>query len=221
MKAMRGVCRELDILFVADEVITGFGRTGPLFACSQDEIVPDFLTVAKGLTSGYVPMGALFMSEHVYQTIADSAGASAVGHGYTYSAHPVSAAVGLEVLRLYEDGLLENGRKAGTRLMAGLESLKDHPLVGDVRGRGMLAAVELVVDKERKTPLPAAAQPARRIFDRAWDNGLVIRAFANGVLGYAPPLCCSDAEIDAIVERTRTTLDQTLNDPDVRQAVKA
>jgi adenosylmethionine-8-amino-7-oxononanoate aminotransferase len=84
MKAMRGVCRELDILFVADEVITGFGRTGPLFACSQDEIVPDFLTVAKGLTSGYVPMGALFMSEHVYQTIADSAGATAVGHGYTY-----------------------------------------------------------------------------------------------------------------------------------------
>lgn len=216
MKAMRDLCRELDILFVADEVITGFGRTGPLFACSEDEIVPDFLTIAKGLTSGYVPMGALFMSEHVYQTIADGAGASAVGHGYTYSAHPVSAAVGLEVLRLYEGGLLENGRKAGARLMAGLESLKDHPLVGDVRGRGMLAAVELVVDKERKTPLPTAAEPARRIFDRAWDNGLVIRAFANGVLGYAPPLCCTDAEIDAIVERTRRTLDETLADPTVR-----
>jgi putrescine aminotransferase len=216
MKAMRDLCRELDILFVADEVITGFGRTGPLFACTEDEIVPDFLTVAKGLTSGYVPMGALFMSEHVYQTIADGAGASAVGHGYTYSAHPVSAAVGLEVLRLYEGGLLENGRKAGARLMAGLESLKDHPLVGDVRGRGMLAAVELVVDKERKTPLPATAEPARRIFDRAWDNGLVIRAFANGVLGYAPPLCCTDAEIDAIVERTRRTLDETLADAAVR-----
>ena len=216
MKAMRDLCRELDILFVADEVITGFGRTGPIFACTEEEIVPDFLTVAKGLTSGYVPMGALFMSEHVYQTIADSAGASAVGHGYTYSAHPVSAAVGLEVLRLYEGGLLENGRKAGARLMAGLESLKDHPLVGDVRGRGMLAAVELVVDKERKTPLPATADPARRIFDRAWDNGLVIRAFANGVLGYAPPLCCTDAEIDAIVERTRRTLDETLADAAVR-----
>jgi len=216
MKAMRDACRELDILFVADEVITGFGRTGPLFACAEDEIVPDFLTVAKGLTSGYVPMGALFMSEHVYQTIADGAGASAVGHGYTYSAHPVSAAVGLEVLRLYEGGLLDNGRKAGARLMAGLESLRDHPLVGDVRGRGMLAAVELVVDKERKTPLPAAAEPARRIFDRAWDNGLVIRAFANGVLGYAPPLCCTDAEIDALIERTRRTLDETLADPAVR-----
>ncbi|WP_455874608.1 aminotransferase class III-fold pyridoxal phosphate-dependent enzyme [Rhizobium yanglingense] len=219
MKAMRDLCRDLDILFVADEVITAFGRTGPLFACSEDEIVPDFLTVAKGLTSGYVPMGALFMSEHVYQTIADGAGTSAVGHGYTYSAHPVSAAVGLEVLRLYEGGVLENGRKAGARLMAGLESLRDHPLVGDVRGRGMLAAVELVVDKERKTPLPADAEPARRIFDRAWNNGLVIRAFTHGVLGYAPPLCCTEAEIDAIVERTRQTLDETLADTDVRRAL--
>ena len=219
MKAMREVCRTFDILFVADEVITGFGRTGPLFACSEEEIVPDLLTVAKGLTSGYVPMGALFMSEHVYQTIAEAAGASAVGHGYTYSAHPVSAAVGLEVLRLYEGGLLENGRKAGARLMAGLESLRDHPLVGDVRGRGMLAAVELVVDKERKTPLPAAADPARRIFDRAWHNGLIIRAFPSGVLGYAPPLCCTDSDIDAIIERTRQTLDETLADPTVLAAM--
>jgi len=221
MKAMRELCRELGILFVADEVITGFGRTGPLFASTEDEIVPDFMTVAKGLTSGYVPMGAVFMSDHVYQTIADGAGASAVGHGYTYSAHPVSAAVGLEVLNLYENGLLENGVTAGARLMEGLESLRDHPLVGDVRGRGMLAAVELVVDKSRKTPLPAAAEPARRIFDRAWENGLVIRAFANGVLGYAPPLCCTATEIDAIVERTRQTLDETLKDPDVRQALRA
>jgi adenosylmethionine-8-amino-7-oxononanoate aminotransferase len=221
MKAMRELCRELGILFVADEVITGFGRTGPLFASTEDEIVPDFMTVAKGLTSGYVPMGAVFMSDHVYQTIADGAGACAVGHGYTYSAHPVSAAVGLEVLKLYENGLLENGVTAGARLMEGLESLRGHPLVGDVRGRGMLAAVELVVDKARKTPLPAAAEPARRIFDRAWENGLVIRAFANGVLGYAPPLCCTATEIDAIVERTRQTLDETLKDPDIRQALRA
>ncbi|MEY9558956.1 aspartate aminotransferase family protein [Sinorhizobium fredii] len=219
MKPMRDVCHELDILFVADEVITGFGRTGPLFACSDEDIVPDLMTTAKGLTSGYVPMGAVFLSEKVYDTIADGAGASAVGHGYTYSAHPVSAAVGLEVLRLYESGLLENGRKAGGRLMAGLRGLGDHPLVGDVRGRGMLAAIELVVDKERKTPLPAASDPARRIFDRAWDNGLIIRAFGNGVLGYAPPLCCTEAEIDAIVERTRMTLDETLEDPDVRAAL--
>jgi putrescine aminotransferase len=219
MKAMRDLCRELDILFIADEVITGFGRTGPLFACSEDDVVPDFLTVAKGLTSGYVPMGAVFMRDHVYETIADGAGASMVGHGYTYSAHPVSAAVALEVLRLYEGGLLDNGRTAGKRLMKGLQSLADHPLVGDIRGRGMLAAIELVTDKAKKTPLPAAADPSRRIFDRAWDNGLIIRAFGNGVLGYAPPLCCTDDDIDAIVARTRKTLDQTLEDRDVRALV--
>ncbi|MBY5336605.1 aspartate aminotransferase family protein [Rhizobium leguminosarum] len=221
MKAMREFCRAHDILFVADEVITGFGRTGPLFACTEDEVVPDFMTTAKGLTSGYVPMGAVLMADHVYQTIAEGAGAAAVGHGYTYSAHPVSAAVGLEVLKLYETGLLENGVRAGARLMQGLESLRDHPLVGDVRGRGMLAAVELVVDKVNKTPLPASAEPARRIFDRAWENGLVIRAFGNGAIGYAPPLCCTETEIDAIVERTRITLDETLEDPDVRRALQA
>ena len=103
--------------------------------------------------------------------------------------------------------------------MAGLACLSDHPLVGDVRGRGMLAAVELVTDKQKKTPLPASAIPARRVFDRAWDNGLIIRAFAHGVLGYAPPLCCTDGDVDAIIERTRLTLDQTLADPDVRKAL--
>ncbi|MET3593980.1 adenosylmethionine-8-amino-7-oxononanoate aminotransferase [Mesorhizobium shonense] len=219
IKAMRELCREHGVLFIADEVITGFGRTGPLFACTDEDIVPDFMTTAKGLTSGYVPMGAVFMADHVYNVIADGAGSAAVGHGYTYSAHPVSAAVALEVLKLYEDGLLENGVRAGARLMAGLSGLSDHPLVGEVRGRGMLAAIELVVDKERKTPLPASAMPARRVFDRAWDNGLIIRAFAHGVLGYAPPLCCTDGDIDAIVERTRRTLDQTLDDPDVRKAL--
>ncbi len=220
MKAMRDLCTELDILFIADEVITGFGRTGPLFACADEGIVPDMITTAKGLTSGYVPMGAVFMSDPVYQTIADASGAAAVGHGLTYSAHPVSAAVGLAVLDLYEGGLLENGRRMGERLLAGLRGLSDHPLVGDVRGRCMLAAVELVTDKAAKTPLPAASQPATRIFDRAWEEGLVIRAFGWGVLGYAPPLCCTEDEIDLIVARTRTVLDRTLDDPDVRAALR-
>ncbi|SMD01342.1 Adenosylmethionine-8-amino-7-oxononanoate aminotransferase [Fulvimarina manganoxydans] len=219
VKAMRETCRELDILFVADEVITGFGRTGPLFACEDEGIVPDLMTVAKGLTSGYCPMGAVLLSDRIYDAIADGAGLTAVGHGYTYSAHPVSAAVGLACLDLYENGLLENGRRAGERLMAGLHSLADHPLVGEVRGRGMLAAVELVTDKAKKTPLPASAEPAKRVFDRAWDNGLVVRAFPTGVLGYAPPLCATDADIDGIIERTKMTLDQTLEDPDVRAAM--
>ncbi|WP_028955408.1 aspartate aminotransferase family protein [Sulfitobacter sp. 20_GPM-1509m] len=220
IKAMRDVCKELGILFIADEVITGFGRTGPIFASAEEDIVPDLMTCAKGLTSGYVPMGAVFMSDHVYDTIADGAGAKAVGHGFTYSAHPVSAAVALEILALYEGGLFDNGIKAGARLMAGLDSLRDHPLVGDVRGRGMLAAVELVTDKDKKTPLPAAVQPATRLFDRAWDQGLIVRSFAQGIFGYAPPLCCTDGEIDAIVERTGTVLDLTLEDPEIRAVLR-
>lgn len=220
LAAMRALCRELDILFIADEVITGFGRTGPLFMSAEEGIDPDMMTVAKGLTSGYAPMGALFMSDAIYHTIADAAGAAAVGHGQTYSAHPVSAAVGLAALDLYEGGLLAHGRAMGERLQAGLATLADHPLVGEVRGRGMLAAIELVTDKARKTPLPAAAEPARRIFDRAWKRGLVIRAFADGMMGYAPPLCCTPQEIDQIVERTRQLLDDTLEDADVRVAMR-
>lgn len=221
IKAMRDVCTELGILFVADEVITGFGRTGPLFASEEDEIVPDLMTVAKGLTSGYVPMGAVFMRDHVYQTIAEGAGKKAVGHGFTYSAHPVSAAVALEVLKLYEGGLLENGRRQGARLQKGLAGLADHPLVGDVRGRGMLAAIELVTDKENKTPLPAALDSATRLFDRAWDHGLIVRSFAQGIFGYAPPLCCTDSEIDQIIERTQKVLDLTLDDPEIREVLRS
>jgi putrescine---pyruvate transaminase len=165
-------------------------------------------------------MGAVFLSDRVYDAIADGAGAAPVGHGQTYSAHPVSAAVGLACLDLYENGLLDNGRKAGARLLEGLHTLADHPLVGNVRGRGMLAAIELVTDKARKTPLPPEADAGRCIFDRAWGNGLIIRAFNQGVLGYAPPLCCTEAEIDKIIERTRMTLDQTLEDRDVRNALR-
>lgn len=220
VKAMRDLCAEYDVLFVADEVITGFGRTGPLFACEDEGIVPDLMTVAKGLTSGYVPMGAVLMRDHVYETIAEGAGMKAVGHGFTYSAHPVSAAVALEVLRLYEDGLLENGRRAGARLMAGLDTLRDHPLVGDVRGRGMLAAVELVTDKDAKTPLPAAVQPATRLFDRAWEQGLIVRSFPQGIFGYAPPLCLTDEQVDQIVARTRKVLDLTLDDPEIRAVMR-
>ncbi|MBO0904120.1 aspartate aminotransferase family protein [Jiella sonneratiae] len=218
-KAMAATCRELGILFVADEVITAFGRTGPLFACEDEGIVPDFITIAKGLTSGYAPLGAVLMADHVYQVIADGAGEALIGHGYTYSGHPVSAAVGLAVLKLYEDGLLDNGRRAGERLMAGLTGLAEHPLVGDVRGRGMLAAIELVTDKARKTPLPAACEPSKRIFDRAYRAGLIVRAFGNGAIGFAPPLCCTGEEIDEMIGRTRRVLDETLDDPDVRAAM--
>src|SRR3546814_4613007 len=110
---MQQTCRDLDILFAVDEVITGFGRTGPLFACEHEGLTPDILTVAKGLTAGYAPMGATFLSDRIYRAIADNTPTGvAVGHGMTYSGHPVSAAIGLEVLRLYEEGgLLATGQE--------------------------------------------------------------------------------------------------------------
>ena len=166
-------------------------------------------------------VGLLLMRERIHRAcVAQSERHGVFAHGYTYTGHPAACAVALEVLDIYEErDLLGHVRRMAPRLQDGLRQLAGHPLVGDVRGRGMLATVELVVDKERKMPLPKEADAGRRIFDRAWENGLVIRAFAQGVLGYAPPLCCTADEIDRIVVRTRLTLDQTLDDPDVRTAM--
>jgi len=179
------------------------------------------MTVAKGLTSGYAPMGAVLMSDCVYQGIADGAAPDLpIGHGFTYSGHPVSAAVALEVLRLYLDGgILENGRKVGRRFAAGLEGLADHPLVGETRGRGMLGAIELVADKKTKARFDPALQLAARLFERGYANGLIFRAFNDGIIGLAPALCCSDDEMDLIFERIRHTLDGLLEEPDIRSAV--
>jgi adenosylmethionine-8-amino-7-oxononanoate aminotransferase len=209
LSEMRKVCRELNILFIVDEVITGFGRTGPLFACETESIAPDLMTVAKGLTAGYVPMGAVFISDRIYQEIADSMPPdSPFGHGSTYSGHPVSAAVGLEVLRLYEEGgILKNGLETGTYLQAELAKLADHPLVGNVRGRGMLAAVELVADKSSKTRLDPSLNLSKRISDAGKRNRLIFRAFADGIIGIAPPLTLSKAEADLLIERLSYTLD--------------
>jgi adenosylmethionine-8-amino-7-oxononanoate aminotransferase len=216
LRAMREECRAHGILFVADEVITGFGRTGPLFACEHEGVVPDFMTLAKGLTSGYVPMGAVMIADPVYRVIADAnGGTTPLGHGLTYSAHPVSAAVGLEVLRLYtEEGILDNGARMGALLQSGLrQRFGAHPLVGDIRGRGMLAALELVSDKARKTPFPAHAGLADALTAQGWNNRLVFRAFADGVIGLAPPLCCTEDDIETLLNRLGATLDAVLDLP--------
>jgi adenosylmethionine-8-amino-7-oxononanoate aminotransferase len=222
LKAMRETCTRLGILMLVDEVITGFGRTGPMFACDDEGVSPDFLTLAKGLTSGYVPMGAVLMADHVYQTIADSAAeALPIGHGFTYSGHPVSAAVGLEVLRLYQEGgLMANGRAVGQRFMAHMDAVRAHPLVGDTRGRGMLGAIELVSDKDNKAGFAPDLDIGGRLSRLTWDNGVIVRCFANAVIGFAPALCCSDDEMDLIFERVVQSLDQLLEQPDVRAAIR-
>lgn len=222
LKAMRDTCTDLGILFVADEVITGFGRTGPLFACEDEGVSPDLMTVAKGLTSGYIPMGAVLMSDAVYQTIADGAAADLpIGHGATYSGHPVSAAVGLEALRLYtEGGILANGRKVGPRFEAGLAEIADHPLVGDTRGRGMLGAIELVASKQSKRRFDPALRLPERLFARGYANGVIFRAFGDNIIGLAPALCCAEDEMDLIFVRIRRTLDDMLGEADIRSALE-
>lgn len=222
LKAIREACTRLGILMLVDEVITGFGRTGPMFACDEEGVSPDFMTLAKGLTSGYVPMGAMLMADHIYQSIADAAPeALPIGHGATYSGHPVSAAVALEVLRLYrEGGMLENGVKTGVRFTEHLARIKHHPLVGDVRNRGMLGAIELVSDKTTKTAFPSDLNIAGRLSQLTWDNGVIVRCFANDVIGFAPALCCTEAEMDLIFDRIERTLDQLLDQPDIRAIVR-
>ncbi len=221
LKAMRDACRELDILFVVDEVITGFGRTGPLFACEAEGVEPDLMMVAKGLTAGYAPMGAVLMSDAVYAGIADGAPGMPVGHGYTYSAHPVSAAIGLEVLRLYlEGGLLANGIEQAPRFEQGLRNLLDHPLVGDARSRGLLGALELVADKASKERFDPALKLSDRIAEAAYRNRVTFRAFGDNILGFAPALCFGANDFEVLFDRLKKTLDEVLDQPDVRRAVK-
>ncbi|PMS16700.1 aspartate aminotransferase family protein [Trinickia dabaoshanensis] len=220
LKAMRDACRKLGILFVADEVITGFGRTGPLFACEAEGVEPDLMTVAKGLTSGYAPMGAVLISDEVYRGIADGSPDAAIGHGYTYSAHPVSAAIALEVMRLYhEGGLLANAAALGPRFAQGLDALLEHPLVGDSRHRGFLGALELVADKDTKAGFDAALKLPDRIAAAAYRNGLIFRAFGDNILGFAPALSYTAGEFDLLFERLRRTLDDALAEPEVRAAL--
>jgi adenosylmethionine-8-amino-7-oxononanoate aminotransferase len=220
LKAMRDTCAELDMVFVADEVITGFGRTGPLFGSAHDGVAPDVMTLAKGLTSGYAPMGATLLSDRLYRAIVDASGKAVIGHGQTYSGHPVSAAVGLEVLRLYEEGgIIANGQASGAHLASALAALSDHPLVGDVRSRGLLACIELVTDKVAKTrPDPALGLPdalARCGFERR----VLFRAFGDAMIGLAPPLISTIDEIDEMVARVKSTLDDMLAIPAIREAL--
>jgi adenosylmethionine-8-amino-7-oxononanoate aminotransferase len=143
-----------------------------------------------------------------------------VGHGYTYSAHPVSAAIALEVLRLYhEGGLLENGRVRALQFEAGLQTLLDHPLVGDARQRGMLGALELVADKASKRRFDPELRLSERIGQIAYANGIVFRAFNDNILGFAPALCYSEDEMNTLFVRLGRTLDMVLEELAARRAI--
>lgn len=193
-----------DILFIADEVICGFGRLGSWFGTGFFGLKPDLMTFAKGLTSGYFPMSAVAVSEKVWEVI--HAGSDEFGmfaHGFTYSGHPVGAAVGMANLDILEgEGLVDNAARVGSSFKRQLRArVGDHPNVAEVRGEGLMMAVEFVADREKKVRFDPAVAPHRQVVAAARDNGLIIRPLPfNDVVSFAPPLVFSEADAERTVD---------------------
>ncbi len=197
LRAVRAVCDELEVLMIADEVITGFGRTGRWFACDHEGVVPDLMSVAKGITSGYVPLSASIARRRLADAFPPDATQENV-HPNTYAAHPVACAAALANLRIMEqDNLVENAEKMGARLLEGLQAaVSKHPFVGEVRGRGLLACIDFVEPDGSGRPLDPARVAA--LDRKAWERGAIV--YARGtVLRLAPPLCITGEEVDLLV----------------------
>lgn len=209
---VQAVLKRHDILLIADEVITGFGRLGQRFGTNVYDLQPDLVTVAKMLTSAYVPMSALYVSDRIYQTVADaSAGVGTFGHGYTYSGHPLACAVALETLRIYEsDDVIGHVQRVAPRLQAGLQRLAGHPLVGEARGLGLIGALELAEDPAARKPFDPRRGVGAQFVRRAQAHGLILRVLGGDVIAFSPPLVISEAEIDFLLEKTAKVLDETL-----------
>ncbi len=205
------ILKKYDILLIADEVVSGFGRLGKAFGSEVYGLQPDFITVAKMLTSAYMPMSALYVSDRVYQAVADaSAEVGVFGHGYTYGGHPVACAVALEALKIYEEqDVIGHVNRVSPRLHEGLKKFSDHPYVGDVRGMGLIAAVELAADPASRTPFAAEKGVAAYLVRRAQEHGLILRAMAGDIVAFSPPLIISAAEIDELLLRFERALDDT------------
>ena len=206
---IREILAKYDILFVADEVICGFGRTGEWFGSDYYGNKPDLMTIAKGLTSGYIPMGGLIVSDKVFEVLKTGGD---FNHGFTYSGHPVAAAVALENIRILRDEkIIERVREeTAPYLQKRLRELADHPLVGEVRGVGLLGAIELVKNKQtRERYVGKCVGMICR--SHCFNNGLIMRAVGDTMI-IAPPLVISKTEIDELVTKARLCLDLTLQD---------
>ncbi|KIQ05262.1 putrescine aminotransferase [Pseudomonas sp. BIGb0408] len=204
---VREILAKYEILFVADEVICGFGRTGEWFGSDYYGNTPDMMTIAKGLTSGYVPMGGLVVRDEIVQVLNEGGD---FNHGFTYSGHPVAAAVALENIRiLREEKIVERVREeTAPYLQKRLRELADHPLVGEVRGVGMLGAIELVKDKQTRERYPSDKAVGMICRGHCFENGLIMRAVGDTMI-ISPPLVISKTEIDELVEKARKCLDLT------------
>ena len=204
------VLQKHDVLFIVDEVICGFGRLGTMFGLEHFEIKPDIVVLAKQLTSGYQPISATVVSEAINDALVNQSEKIGVfAHGFTYSGHPVAAAVGVETLKIYEERrIVDHVRAVMPHFQARLGQLGRHPLVGEARGLGLIGAVELVQDKKSKTPFDATVAAGARGAEMALQNGLIVRA-AGDALAVCPPLIIEDEQIDQLFDRLNVALDQT------------
>ncbi|HEX9789502.1 MAG TPA: aspartate aminotransferase family protein [Kiloniellales bacterium] len=204
---IQAVLKKYDILLIADEVVTGFGRLGSMFGSAHYNMTPDLITVAKGLTSAYAPLSGVIVGERVWKVLekgSDDLGV--IGHGWTYSAHPLCAAAGIANLELIDElGLVDNAREVGAYFRKSLaQAVGDHPIVGDVRGEGLLAAVELVKDKADGRLFDPAKKIGPQAAAALLERGVIARAMPQGdILGFAPPLCLTKAEADVIVDAVK------------------
>jgi L-2,4-diaminobutyrate transaminase len=218
-EAIQPILKRHEILLIADEVICGFGRLGQMFGCDAMGIRPDLVTVAKGLTSAYFPLSGVLVSDEVWATLCDAGSKyGAFGHGYTYSSHPIGAAAALANLDLVErDGLVAQAGSRGRHLHRRLrEAFADHPLVGEVRGTGLIAAVEFVARRDPPQAFPPALKVGPRIVDAARARGVITRALPLAdTIAFSPPFVISEAEIDGAVAAARDAVDE------VAQALRA
>jgi adenosylmethionine-8-amino-7-oxononanoate aminotransferase len=195
---LREICDKYGVLLIADEVITGFGRTGKMFATEHWGVVPDMMTVAKGITSGYIPMGGCITRGEISDAFIGSQKAS-FKHVITFGGHPVAAAAALKNIEIMEnEGMVENAAKQGAYLLDGLKDMKEkYQMIGDVRGLGLFCGLELVADRETKEYFPAEADLANRITQGFADNGLLLRG--GDRMNVAPPLCITSSEVDELI----------------------
>jgi len=212
------ILKKYDVLMVADEVICGFGRTGNMFGSDTYGIEPDLMTVAKQLSSAYLPIAGVLMRQEFYDVLAEQTQKlGMLGMGYTYGGHPVSAAVALETLKIYEeDDMLGQVRAKAPRCQERLARLGDHPLVGEARGVGLIGAIEIVADKATRAQYPASAKAAAAVAANCLPHGLILRPLPGDVVGICPPLIIAEAEIDLLFDRLEQALADTL--PAMQQA---
>jgi len=205
------VLKKYDVLLIADEVICGFGRTGNMWGTTTYGLHPDILVCAKALTSGYLPLSAVMVAEAVFQAmVKESEKIGVFAHGFTYSGHPVPAAVAVETLKIYEEiDILTHVRKVAPRMQQRLRQLGNHPLVGEARGIGLLGAIELVANKETREPFDPKAGMGAKLARQAQSHGLIVRAMGD-VIGICPPLIIREEEIDLLFDRLQSALDDLL-----------